>query len=178
MPQTALRPTNIAVRDAERLTLIHPPHAAVIREILRMMEIIGWPMTITAGVRTADEQFKLFQQGRRLGAITEPGAFQVGDKGIWVPIDPVRRTGIVTNADGFIKPSNHQPKADGRGRAVDCVFLIDGPDRDGELETPTWAADQPWHVYGTMGEHLGRGKIRWLGRGPTLVDMPHLEWID
>lgn len=141
--------------------------AELVRDVLRAMELLGFPMTITDANRSQAQQFELFKKGRRFDPATHS----------WVPIDPVKRTGIVTNADGTEKRSNHQPKADGKGRAVDMVFLIDGPDNDGELETPSWAPNQPWHVYGTLAEHLGRGKVRWLGRGPTLVDMPHIEWV-
>lgn len=53
-------------------------------------------------VRTAAEQFSLYQIGR-----TKPGR-------------------IVTNADGYHIKSNHQIKDDGFGHAVDCHFVIDG----------------------------------------------------
>jgi hypothetical protein len=176
MPAAQLRPTAIALRDTQTLLLLHPPMAELTREVLRLMEGMGWPMTIFEGLRTAERQWTYFQKGRRARRPGESGVLIPG-KGTWVPIDPVKRTGIVTNADGFVKLSNHQAKADGRGYAADCVFLIDGPDLDRDLDDPSWGDDHPWHVYGTLVEHLGGGKVRWLGRGPTLKDMPHIEWI-
>lgn len=61
------------------------------------MAVIGHPIMITSGRRTAAEQADLFAQGR-----TKPGP-------------------IVTNADGIKTPSNHQS-----GRAFDVAFLQDG----------------------------------------------------
>ena len=147
-------------RDVARLMTVHALLRDKVGRIQAAMETLGFPMTVTAAVRTADEQFVLFKKGR----------IQVN--GIWVPIAPVNRMGIVTNADGFVKLSNHQPKDDGLGRACDCVFLVDGPDRDNELDTPSWNEAHPWLAYGHIAEALG---LRWLGRGPTLRDLPHIE---
>lgn len=58
--------------------------------------------TIVEGVRTAKRQNDLFKQGRSL-----PGP-------------------IVTTKDGYTKKSNHQPKADGYGYAVDLYPYING----------------------------------------------------
>jgi peptidoglycan L-alanyl-D-glutamate endopeptidase CwlK len=149
-------------RDLLRLMGVHPMLREKVQRIMASLETLGFPMMVSAGVRTASEQFVLFKKGRRLET----------DSGLWVPIDPVKRTGIVTNVDGVIKRSNHQPKADGLGRACDCVFLVDGPDHDDELDTPSWDESHPWLVYGHAAEALG---LRWLGRGPTLRDMPHVE---
>ncbi len=177
MPTAILRPTAIALRDAEKLQFLHPPFAAFLRELLNAMETIGYPMTVWEGLRTAETQFGHFQKGRRQGQPGEPGAQWTSGHGIWVPIDPVHRTGIVTNADGGVKKSNHQAAADGKGRAADCVFLIDGADADTELDDPTWDESRPWGVYGALGEHLGGSHVRWLGRSPSLRDMPHFEWL-
>lgn len=54
--------------------------------------------------RTPEVQHSLFEQGRHQD-----------ERGKWVPNDPVHRTGIVTNADGYSRKSNHQP-----GRAIDA----------------------------------------------------------
>ena len=155
----------IKERDQQRLSLIVPGLRDVIATTLDAMERLGFPMTVTAGARTAEEQFALYQKGRRKD-----------EGGSWVPIMP-NRAGIVTNADGYDNRSNHQTKADGFGHAVDCVFLIDGPDRDGELDTPSWDEAHPWSLYGEMVEALGRRKVTWGGRWKTLKDLPHVEWV-
>jgi peptidoglycan LD-endopeptidase CwlK len=58
--------------------------------------------TITEGVRTAKRQNELYQQGR-----TKPGP-------------------VVTTKDGYVKKSNHQPKASGYGCAVDLYPYVNG----------------------------------------------------
>lgn len=84
-------------RDRARLAQVHPELAARMARVLAAVEAIGHPMTITAGLRTLEEQQRLYAQGR-----TMPGP-------------------VVTNCDGVRKPSNHQG-----GRAVDCAFMVDG----------------------------------------------------
>lgn len=165
MPTSALRTSVIAARDLARADTLYPPFREVVIEVLRLMELMGWPMTLWEALRTTEQQFAHFRKGRKL------------EHGLWVPIDPVKRTGIVTNADGVEKRSNHQAKADGYGYAADCVFLVDGPDLDRDLDEPSWDDAHPWAVYGTLAEHLGGGKIHWLGRGPTLKDLVHIQWI-
>jgi hypothetical protein len=78
----------------------------------------------------------------------------------------------------------YQPAADplGLGRAVDCAFLVDGPNADGVLETPTWDADHPWTLYGEMVEALGRSlgagvRVAWGGRWTQPHDAPHAELV-
>ncbi len=142
-------PQSIRDRNEARLVGIHPELAEKIRLILQAMELLGWPMLVTAGLRSASEQAALYAQGR-----TAPG-------------------GIVTNADGVLKKSNHQAADDGLGHAVDCAFLIDGVDHDGEYETVTWNA-QPlrWDLFGAMVENFG---LKWGARFTGLVDRPHAE---
>ena len=128
--------------------------------ILRAMDLQGFPMVVTAAARTQAEQVALYRQGRELV------------NGVWTRI-PGGTT--VTNADGILKASNHQVTADGFGRAVDCCFLVDGPDRDGELTTPSWDEKHPWMLYGVAGEAQG---LKWGGRWTSPHDAPHLELAD
>lgn len=136
-------------RDLVRLTKVHPALSARVLKVLAAMEALGFPMTITAGVRTVEEQFALYQKGRTQDAT-----------GQWVAIGDT-----VTNADGTVKKSNHQVKDDGYGHAVDCVFLTE------DLQ-PTWDAHYPWVAYGACAKAVG---LVWGGDWIHLVDRPHLE---
>jgi len=78
---------------------VHPVLLRKIDAVLLAMKNIGFPMMLTDGARTAEQQHVLWEQGR-----ARPG-------------NPV------TNCDGYIKKSNHQLKDDGYGYAVDCCFL-------------------------------------------------------
>lgn len=79
-------------RSKDNLKGVHP-------DLVKLMEsaIVDCPIdfTIHEGVRTVQRQQELYAQGRT-------------KKGI-----------IVTHTDGIKKKSNHQPKADGYGYAVD-----------------------------------------------------------
>lgn len=128
------RSVELIQRDDKRLEGVHPRLADAIRKALVAMDVLGFPMFVTQGVRSAEYQNTLFQQGR-----TTPGA-------------------IVTNLDGYEKKSNHQAKADGLGYAVDCAF-VDDPDTE---RIETWDPKQPWELFGLMVEKLGmRWGGRW-----------------
>lgn len=133
----------------DKLVGVHPLLVGAVGRILHAMDILGYPMVVTDGVRTEQEQAALYAKGR-----TAPGR-------------------IVTNAKGTPDSrSNHQVKADGFGHAVDCCFLIDA-DRDGEVDDPTWDDARPWALYGAMARALG---LKWGGDWPThKTDRPHVE---
>lgn len=122
---------------------VHPDLVTKVAQIATALLALGYPIVVTAGVRTVAEQQALYAQGR-----TAPGA-------------------IVTNDDGVLHKSNHQPHADGFGHAVDCVFLVAGQ--------PSWDGQQPWHLYGAMAQTLG---CYWGGTWRTIVDLPHIELPD
>ena len=86
----------------DKMKKVHPKLVEVIKAA-----IVGSPFDfrITAGARTAEEQFALYQIGR-----SKPGR-------------------IVTNCDGKRAKSNHQIKSDGFGHAVDifpCGVIENG----------------------------------------------------
>lgn len=83
---------------------LHPRLVEAATKVATGMAALGHPIVPTQGLRSEDEQQKLFAQGR-----TAPGH-------------------IVTNADGILRKSNHQAQADGWGHAVDFAFL----DADGK----------------------------------------------
>lgn len=125
------------------LTKVHPKLQETVPKILEAMGALGHPMLVTDTLRTESEQKALYAQGR-----TAPGL-------------------IVTNADGVVKKSNHQAKADGLGHAVDLCFLVDNK--------PSWALQHPWKLYGLAAETLG---LRWGGSFQALHDLPHIEVKD
>ena len=101
---TALDPAAVltAADPHGHLIGVHPTLVDAVERIALALAVIGQPIVVTAGVRTAAEQAALYAQGR-----TAPGP-------------------IVTEDDGVTKISNHQVKADGFGHAVDCAFLVEG----------------------------------------------------
>jgi peptidoglycan L-alanyl-D-glutamate endopeptidase CwlK len=102
--------------------------------------------TITSGVRTTEEQQSLYAQGR-----TKPG-------------------GIVTNADGVKKKSNHQAKADGYGHAVDLYpYFNKSVQVNATNELNVIAA----HILATA-RCMGIA-VEWGGNWKSLPDMPHFE---
>lgn len=128
-------------RDKAKLLGIHPSLIERVGRILDAMAALGHPMCVTDGVRTTAQQAALYAKGR-----TAPGA-------------------IVTYADGVTKTSNHQPKADGYGYAVDCAFLVNGK--------PSWDVSLPWAAYGALAQAVG---LTWGGAwAKKLHDYPHIE---
>jgi peptidoglycan L-alanyl-D-glutamate endopeptidase CwlK len=131
--------------DRVKLDGVHPDLVARLHRVLLAMEAAGFPMLVTDGVRTSEQQKALFAKGR-----TAPGP-------------------VVTNANGMPKDkggtgvSNHQPKVDGFGHAADCAFLVNG--------RPSWDARLPWKCYGELAKAVG---LKWGGEW-TFVDLPHVE---
>jgi peptidoglycan L-alanyl-D-glutamate endopeptidase CwlK len=125
-----------------KLEGVHPELVEKVQRVLAAMAALGYPMVVTDGVRTAAQQHALWQQGRE-----KPGP-------------------IVTNADGVVKKSNHQPHEDGFGHAVDCAFV----DEHGQ---PSWDDKWPWATYGACAQALG---LRWGGTW-AIRDRPHIELI-
>jgi peptidoglycan L-alanyl-D-glutamate endopeptidase CwlK len=129
---------------SDKFVGVHPVLVAKLQQIYAAMAALGAPMHPTDGCRAAGQQAILWAKGR----FGNPGP-------------------IVTNCDGINTKSNHQPKADGFGHAVDSCF--DGPDP--YLAQHPHGADL-WAAYGACCEALG---LKWGGRFTTLVDKPHAE---
>ncbi len=126
-------------RDHQRLIGVHPILLAAIIRVLDEMDAEKAAMFVVEGVRSDVRQAQLYAQGR-----TTPGQ-------------------IVTYKNGTTNKSNHQPKADGLGYAVDCAFV--GPQPfDPRL---------PWEKYGEALESYGIG---WGGRF-SMKDLPHAELV-
>lgn len=83
----------------EKFKGVHPNLINFMKELI---SISPWDFKILVGMRTAQEQHQLYEQGR-----TKVGA-------------------IVTKCDGYHLKSNHQLKFDGLGYAVDIGVLVNG----------------------------------------------------
>lgn len=89
-------------RSLDALIGVHPNLFKVLNKAIETTPI---DFTIIEGVRTKQRQQQLYSQGR-----TTKGS-------------------IVTYADGVVKKSNHQPKSDGYGHAIDfCPYVNGGLD--------------------------------------------------
>lgn len=92
-------------RSLDNLKGVHPNLVKVLSQAIKKSPV---DFTITEGVRTDKRQIDLYAQGR-----TKPGI-------------------IVTNKNGTTNKSNHQPKKDGFGYAVDLYPFVDGSVRVNE----------------------------------------------
>lgn len=110
---------------------------------------------ITHGVRTAEEQNRLYQIGRTIK----------GRK--------------VTNCDGYIRKSNHQAKSDGLGYAVD-IFIC-GAYVNGKYVKYTTSEGYDVKKLIPVAEHIKEVAkslnipITWGGDWKTFKDFPHFE---
>lgn len=130
-------------RSLDALQGVHP------NLILVMMDAIcNSPVdfTIIEGVRTTVRQQELYAHGR-----TKSGS-------------------IVTYADGVKNKSNHQPKADGYGHAVDIYPYHSGKVQFNDVASLKKIADHIKAVAKRMGI-----KITWGGDWKRPYDPPHFE---
>jgi peptidoglycan L-alanyl-D-glutamate endopeptidase CwlK len=147
--------------DARLLAELHPIIKVMVRKTLVKAGQSGLKVGIDMGLRTWEKQDSLYHQGRKL------------EGGVWVPIDPIHKTGIVTNAIGGRSWHNY-------GVAVDIV--MDGSPKPG-LQ-PSWQARKDanqdgmddWLQLGEIGESFG---LTWGGRwempkAPN--DPPHFQY--
>lgn len=121
-----------------RLRGCHPRLRTRVVQLVKALSQEGLSIVLTQGVRTTAQQQSLYAQGR-----SKPGK-------------------IVTNCDGVKKVSNHQPKADGFGYAVDVAWVVDGQ--------VTW--EGPWETLGRLAQAHG---LIWGGTWTRFPDRPHLE---
>lgn len=102
---------NFSKRSKDALKGVHP-------DLVRVMEaaIVDTPIdfTVVEGVRTAATQAKYYSWGR---TVVNPNTGKIPGK-------PYGKT--VTERNGVKPKSNHQPKADGFGHAVDIYPYFDG----------------------------------------------------
>lgn len=134
----------LSKRSKDTLKGVHPDLVKVIEAAITDCPV---DFTVVQGVRTAEYQNSLYQQGR-----TKPGP-------------------KVTDKDGYKKKSNHQIKADGYGHAVDLYPYVNGAAdvNDKQNLLPVIAA----HVMATA-KCMGVA-LEWGGNWKVLVDKPHFE---
>lgn len=134
---------NFSNRSLGNLKGVHPRLVTLLTEAIKNTPI---DFTIVEGVRTTQRQQELYAQGR-----TKPGT-------------------IVTNVDGIKRKSNHQPKADGYGYAVDLYPFLSGKvDVNAAKELKVIAA----HIK-VIATQL-KIKITWGGDWKSPYDPPHFE---
>jgi peptidoglycan L-alanyl-D-glutamate endopeptidase CwlK len=92
-------------RSLERLQRVHP---ALVRVILRAIQISGQDFSVLEGVRTDARQRELYGQGRSARELTAKG------------VDPALARPLMDKVTWTLK-SNHFVQADGCGHAVDLV---------------------------------------------------------
>lgn len=147
---------SFGIRSNDNLKGVHPTLQTLCRRVVKRFDC-----SVIAGLRTAEEQFKLYQKGR-----------DQMQNGNWVIVD---KSKVVTYMDGTYKRSNHQVKNDGFGHAVDMVpYPIDWSNRARMIYFGGY-------VLGVADE-MGI-KVRWLGdpdgdRNPKDGwDLPHFELV-
>ena len=140
----------------EKMKGVHPK---LIELMKKAISNSPYDFKIIQGLRTAEYQNSLYQQGR-----TRPGK-------------------IVTKLDGYNKKSNHQAKADGYGHAVDIAVCgyYDGNGNyvksttDAEMFDNKKLVEISRHVK-AVAKEMGM-EIVWGGDWKTLYDTPHYELV-
>ena len=133
-------------RSQNNLKNIHPKLIEVMTESIKNSP---YDFTIVDGVRTAERQNELYQQGR-----TKTG-------------------NIVTSKDGYNKKSNHQVKSDGFGYAVDLYPFIDGTVRTDYAKYKKETNAIAEHILNTAKKI--KINVEWGGHWKSLFDPPHFE---
>lgn len=133
-------------RSIDSLKGVHPNMVKLMTESIKETP---FDFTITEGVRTVERQKQLYAQGRTT-------------KGI-----------IVTNVDGVKKKSNHQPKSDGYGHAVDLYPFYNGSVQVSDKDVIPRLKSISTHIK-SVAECLGIG-LTWGGDWKNPYDPPHFE---
>lgn len=137
-------------KSIETMEGVHPN---LINFMLELIKVSPHDFKITAGVRTAEEQNYLYKQGRTIPGIK------------------------VTKVDGYKEKSNHQPKIDGFGYAVDIGVLVEENDKivyKGEWKDFHYYQD----IYNIAKKNglLEKYNIEWGGNcWKTFKDAPHWQ---
>lgn len=137
---------NFSKRSIDNLKGVHPDLVKLMTESIKDSPV---DFTITEGVRSDKRQQDLYAQGRTT-------------KGI-----------IVTNVDGIRRKSNHQPKTDGYGYAVDLYPFYNGSVQVQDKEVIAKLKLIAVHIK-AVAKCIGV-KITWGGDWKNPYDPPHFE---
>ena len=133
---------NLSKRSLDTMVGVNPD---LVRVIKAAINDSPYDFMVTQGVRSAKYQNELYQQGRTVSGLK------------------------VTNADGYIKKSNHQMKVDGYGYAIDFV-VMNGKVLDWDTEAKYEAVAK--HIL-EVGHKLGVN-LEWGGNW-KFRDYPHIQ---
>lgn len=136
---------------------VHVRARELFRAVLRELRELGIPVCVVEVYRSPERQRQLYAQGRtdealRLKGYTEEEIRRARMAG-YTASKPV-----VTRVMGA---GMH-----GRGRAMDCAFVVDGKLRYNVPES--W-----WEIYGQVAKKHG---LVWGGDWKSIVDKPHVEY--
>lgn len=137
----------------EKLKGVHPDLVRLFEEAIKESP---FDFRITQGLRTAEYQNKLYQQGR-----TTPGP-------------------KITNCDGYRTKSNHQAKSDGLGHAVD-IFVCGKYDENGKYIKYTSEEGYETKKLVAVANHIKivakkMGiSVEWGGDWSKFKDYPHFQ---
>lgn len=145
-------------RSKDNLVGVAPALVAVM-----VAAIVDTPFdyTIVEGARSEATQKMYYSWGR---TVVNPNTGPLKGKPLGM---------IVTNANGVTKKSNHQPKADGKGRAVDIY-----PFFDGKVQTEGKEVDRRLRAIATHIKAKAKSmgiSIIWGGDWRSPYDPPHIE---
>lgn len=145
-------------RSKDNLVGVAPALVRVMEEAIKDTPV---DFTVVEGVRTAATQQKYYSWGR---TVVNPNTGPLKGKPLGM---------VVTNANGTTKKSNHQPKADGYGHAVDVYPFFDGKVQTEGEEVDRRLAILAAHVKATA-KCMGIA-ITWGGDWRSPYDPPHFE---
>ena len=142
-------------KSLEKLKGVHPKMVDVIKESIKNAP---FDFRITHGLRSAEEQNRLYQCGRTIKGLK------------------------VTNCDGYVKKSNHQAKADGYGYAID-IFICGYVENGKYIKITSTEEGYDYKKLKAVADHIKATakklnvNISWGGDWARFKDYPHFELI-
>lgn len=140
-----------------KLQNCHPALRERVIQVAQRLSARQMSFLITDGVRTFAEQDELYHQGRKLV------------NGAWMLIDPVHKTGVVTNAPGGLSNHNY-------GLAIDSYPVISGRVyTDIPKKASLEFRERFMAIQTAIGEEGEAAGLFWGGRWTNPYDPPHLQ---
>ena len=140
-------------RSLDNLKGLHPD---LIEFAFELIKVTPHDIMITCGVRTAEEQNKIYWETREKGK----------DGMIYTKFKDGVLMKHKTNCDGYMHKSNHQVKDDGLGYAFDIAVLINNK--------CDWDRKRFLEVADSARELMKKYKVEWGGDW-KMRDYPHFE---